>query len=184
MSRSSHRTNRILGSAVLLASLSFFGHAQAASCPTSFIVSNAASQPAAITIHSRTRLNMTWTPNLINPSQDASRQVAELAASAVAVAAMSQGYPVPISAARNAAGQTVDAIFQMRDDNLKARTFIVPANARNARIDVALPVTCSLKRSYTFRTFCPGGASFMEPQGGQTGFNEDRSVRVGTICRS
>ena len=154
------------------------GTAMAASCPTNFEFTNASSKDAIVTIHSKTKLNATWTPNILNPSQAQSAKILELAANGVRAGAAISGKAIPVDQIEPVAKSALAVVYDIRSANMKARTFAIKAGARNANAPVSLPVTCRLKREYTFAVYCGTGRKYFD----RIGYNNQRTVRR-TICQ-
>ncbi|MCP5396103.1 MAG: hypothetical protein H6918_05115 [Sphingomonadaceae bacterium] len=154
------------------------GTAMAASCPTNFEFTNASSKDAIITIHSKTRLNATWTPNILNPSASQANQIMEVAADGVRTYSKLSGKAIPVDQVEPTAKKALGLVYDIRKANMKARTFVIKANARAANAPVSLPVTCKMKRQYTFAVYCGTGRKYFD----RIGYNDYRTVRR-TICQ-
>ena len=143
--------------------------AYAASSSRRFSIYNASNDAASVSIHSRTKANPTWTPNLANPDEATAKKIAKatgkaLVAGSGAVTAATGGTAAPIAATTAGVGAVItvtadpalSAIYDIYDSRLAARTVAIPAKTTASKTISVLP-PYRWKRSYFLRAVCPGG---------------------------
>jgi len=163
-------------------------------CGRRFFLSNPTSEPVAVTIHSATRVNLSWSPNLRNIDRATAKKIANAAGKAMvaggaATAKTGVGAVIAgVGAIAVAAGDpTLDAIYNIYDARMATRTIVLPANARNFEFTIQVPFACRFERRYALSAICPPADQAQQkitylPSERSRDFTGAETLRA-TVCR-
>ena len=134
--------------------------AYAASSNRIFNITNASNGAVSVSIHSRTKANATWTPNLFNPDEKTAKKIALGAGTAITATAAATGVGAPIATTgavlTAASDPALSAIYGIYDSRLAARTVVIPPGRRATKtISVLRPY--KWKRRYVVKAICSDG---------------------------
>ena len=147
--------------------------------------------PVPVTVHSATRVNLSWSPNLRNIDRQTASNIVKatgiaiVAGGTAALAAGGSGVPIiGVGLVLVAAGDpTLEAIYGVYDARMAARTVLIPAK-ETIEFTIRVPFACRFERRYALNAACPPGVQKITylPSARSRDFSDAETLRA-TVCR-
>jgi hypothetical protein len=157
-------------------------------CGRRFYLTNPTSERVYVTIHSSTKANLSWSPNLRNIDRETAKKIVKATGTALVAgggAAGDAGAPiVGVGKVLVAAGDpTLDAIYGVYDARMAARTVIIPPQ-ETVQFTIRVPFACRWERRYALSAICPPGVQNITylPSDRSRDFTNAETLRA-TVCR-